>query len=202
MVAPVLSMYDFEQCDPRRCTGRRLARLGRLRSVPLAAPCRGVLLTPSGTQALSAGDREVAAAGGVAVVDCSWKRIDSVPLHRIRCVAGGQTRLLPYLQAANPVNYGRGQHLSCAEALAAALFILGWTHEAHQLLDGFSWGDSFWALNGDLLEAYAACDSSAQVVRVQGELLQRLEKERDEQRRAWDPYAGLDSSDGDQGDAP
>ena len=81
---------------------------------------------------------------------------------------------VPWLLASNPVNYGRPCKLNCAEALAATLFICGFAEDARRVLGKFTWGDSFEALNGDLLGRYAACADGAEVVAAQREFLDEM----------------------------
>ncbi|KAJ1555672.1 ribosome biogenesis protein tsr3, partial [Cladochytrium tenue] len=176
-----LAMWDFGHCDPRRCSGAKLARRGTVRRLRVGGTrFRGVVLTPAARQAVAPADRAVVAAAGVCVVDCSWARIDEVPFDRIR---SPNERLLPYLVAANPVNYGRPWKLNCVEALTACLFITGFDDEAHKLMANFSWGHAFHDLNREYLDAYRACTDSASVVRCQERLLERLTEE-DKVRRA------------------
>lgn len=170
-----LCMWDFEHCDQKRCTGSKLVRAGWVRKLRVGeGSFRGVVLSPLGQQSVSPADRPVVQSKGISVVDCSWARLDEIPWPKMRA---GHHRLLPFLVAANPVNYGRPMKLSCAEAVAATLFIVGLVDEAVQLLENFSWGGEFRKINAELLASYAACATSVEVVAVQTKWIARAERE-------------------------
>ncbi len=158
-----LYAYDARQCDPKRCTGRKLRRFGLVTFVPrpTAIPRGAIVLTPEAERALSPADASPAEASGIAVLDVSWKR-RSFPR-----VPQGTARALPYLLAANPVNYGKPFTLSSAEAFAAALVILGHEGHAREVLAKFAWGEQFLTLNREPLEAYRDAKDGAGVVRAQ-----------------------------------
>jgi hypothetical protein len=54
-----LRMWDFAQCDPKRCTGARLERRGVFRGMPLKQPFKGIVLSPNGTVSVSPADRPI-----------------------------------------------------------------------------------------------------------------------------------------------
>ena len=74
-----LAMWDLGQCDKRRCTGTRLSRQHVIEELRLGVPFPGVFLSPAGRACVSREDKELVAAKGLAVVDCSWHRLQEVP---------------------------------------------------------------------------------------------------------------------------
>ncbi|KAG2008131.1 DUF367 family protein [Coprinopsis cinerea AmutBmut pab1-1] len=139
-----VAMWDFNHCDPKRCSGKKLARQGLIKDLKVGSRFRGIVLSPKGKQIVSPSDRDIILNGGLAVVECSWARLDEVPFGKI---ASPHERLLPYLLATNPTNYGKPWRLNCVEALAAAFYLTGFDSYAEQLLSCFGWGGSFWRVN-------------------------------------------------------
>jgi len=155
-----LVIYHADQCDPKKCSGRKLARFELARLTRRIAYLRPFLvLSPFSEKALSPSDR---GARGLAALDCSWARAEEV-FARFRL----QERALPFLVAANPVNFGKPFKLSTVEALAAGLVILGEPKQADAILSKFSWGHVFLELNREPLAEYAAAKDSSEVVEIQ-----------------------------------
>jgi len=142
-----------------------------VKELRLGKPWTGVILSPVGTACVSRADADLVALKGIAVVDCSWNRLDEVPFAKIK---GAAPRLLPWMLAANPINYGKPCKLSCAEAFAATLCICGLREDAEVVMGQFGWGQSFFTLNDELLGIYAACDTAAEVIVAQNEYLNTM----------------------------
>ncbi|MCW7080742.1 MAG: DUF367 family protein [Candidatus Methanospirare jalkutatii] len=176
-----LYAYDAGDCDPKRCTVRRLAAFGLVKLVKLKHLRKSLLLFPTAEKALSPADAELARSGGIAVLDCSWRRFEASDFGG---AFGGVLRVkrnmraLPFLLAANPVNFGKPFVLSSAEAFAASLFILGEKELAFAVLGKFKWGHAFFQLNGEMLSAYEKAKNSTEVVEIQMRFLAALEKRR------------------------
>ncbi|BHF58392.1 ribosome bioproteinsis protein tsr3 [Sparganum proliferum] len=99
----ITAMWDLGQCDPRRCTGRKLVRFGLTRQLKLTEPFYGIVLTPTATQYLDPQtDHNIVERCGLGVIDCSWAQLDKTPFRKLKFSHG---RLVPYLLAVNPVNY-------------------------------------------------------------------------------------------------
>ncbi|KAI5951558.1 TSR3 [Candida jiufengensis] len=171
-----LAMWDFDHCDPKRCSGKKLERLGLIKNLRIGQKFQGIIVSPNGKSTVCPNDLELVEQQGAAVVECSWARLDEVPFQKL----GGSSkneRLLPYLVAANPVNYGRPWKLNCVEALAACFAIVGHIDWAELLLENFSWGLTFLKINDELLKVYQECSDSESVLNAQDEWLEKIQKE-------------------------
>lgn len=169
-----LGMWDFAQCDPKRCSGRKLCRLKMIEEFKVNQKFRGIILTPSGTRVISPADRDIIEQSGLAVVDCSWAELEKVPFAKL---PKGNERLLPFLVAANTVNYGKPYKLNCAEAFIAGLLICGLKEDAQKIMDKFSYGEEFYRLNAELWDIYAACRDGEEILAAQNAYLKRIDEE-------------------------
>ena len=135
----------------------------------------GLCLSPRGDGVISPADRATMADLGAAVIDCSWARLEETPFNKMK---SAQPRLLPWLVAANTVNYGKPCKLNCVEALAAAFYICGFPDTASLYMSKFSWGPAFLEINRHLLDQYSACANSQEVLEVQNKHLDLMEREK------------------------
>lgn len=166
--------WDLNHCDAKRCSGKRLMRLGLMRELHVGQKHPGVVVSPKAKSLISPADKSILEQYGAAVVEASWKRIEEVPFTRI---GGPNQRLLPYLIAANPTNYGRPWRLNCVEALAATFFICGHRDWAEDVLSTFSYGEAFIEINEAVLKKYAACKDEEEVKKAEEEWLAKIENE-------------------------
>jgi pre-rRNA-processing protein TSR3 len=161
-----LYFYDGKQCDPKKCSGRKLAKFGLARQVFKlnALPPASIVLMPTTRKVLSKDDLDIVRKSGISVLDLSWKATgDNFPTG----IKKSRQRALPFLVAANPVNYGKPFILSSVEAFAAALIILGHRGQAETLLSKFNWGETFLTLNKEPLEEYEKAANSAEIIEAQ-----------------------------------
>jgi pre-rRNA-processing protein TSR3 len=149
-------------------------KLGLMRDLHVGQKHSGVIISPNAKQTISPADRELMEQYGAAVVECSWARIKEVPWAKI---GGKCERLLPYLVAANSVNYGKPWRLNCVEALGAAFYICGHQEWAEEVLSHFSYGETFLEINSSILKRYAACKDEADIKKTEEAWMARLEKE-------------------------
>ena len=184
--------WDLNHCDAKRCSGKRLMRLGLMRELHVGQKHQGLVISPKGKQLCSPADREILEQYGAAVVEASWNRIEEVPFGKI---GGPNPRLLPYLIAANPTNYGKPWRLNCVEALAATFAICGHLDWAEEILSTFSYGQSFLDINEEVLQRYAEAENEAGVKKAEEDWLAKIENEwreghEDRETNKDDPWRG------------
>ncbi len=163
-----LFLYHAKQCDPKKCTGKKMARFGLVDLFEKIEriPSRSILLDPMAEKALSPQDKTKK---GITVLDCSWEEVERIFPRILKMRL--EHRALPYLVAANPVNFGRPFKLTSAEAFAAALYIIGKKQHSEMIMSKFNWGHTFLELNHEPLEEYSRAKDSQDVLRIQSEYM-------------------------------
>ncbi len=151
-----LQVLMFYQDDPKKCTAAKMVKFGLAQNIKKIGN-RGMVLDPFSEQILLPKDKSLINA--IVGIDCSWNLTDPVFSKKFN----GIKRKLPPLLAGNPVNYAKLNKLTTAEALAGALFILGFKEQSLELLDKFKWGHTFYDLNQNLLDEYSKLKNEEQV---------------------------------------
>ena len=170
-----ITLFHANQCDRRKCTGSKTWQLYKQNKLPFIdqfrfvkrisqIPRSSIVLNPLSETILTQSDRSIYYRFGITVLDCSWNKAED-----IFAKSFPNSRSLPRLIAANPVNYGKQAKLSSVEALAASLYFLTKAELAAKVLSYFNWGNQFLKLNQNLLTDYQSCTNSDEVAQVEKE---------------------------------
>ena len=151
------------QDDPKKSTMKKLERYGLAIQIPLSKIYNKLYLTPYSDSFLINSHRKLFEEKGLVVVDGSWNRINT-----IENLKGKNGKKLPLLLPVNPVNYGKPGKLSSLEALAAALYIMGYSELAENVISKYSWAQNFIKTNIDPLNDYMKCTCDNDCIRIQG----------------------------------
>ena len=154
-----LNVLMLKQDDPRKCSAAKLVKFNLAKPVTRTTS-RTLVLNPFSKKILLKSDRKLV--HSITGIDCSWNL--AVPAFKKPFT--GVARKLPPLLAGNPVNYSKLNKLTTVEALAAAVYILGYFDITMLLLDKFKWGHTFYALNKNLLEDYSKAISESDIIEI------------------------------------
>jgi len=165
-----LFVYHSNEDDPKKCSARKLNKFGfssletNIRKIPKG----GIVLSPFAEKSISKEDNEIARKNGIIAVDCSWNNAESCfNLLDIK----NKSRALPFVVAANPINYGKPFKLSTLEAFATALYILDEIEHAKEILKLYKWGPHFLTLNKEPLEEYRKAKNSIEIIKIMKEYI-------------------------------
>lgn len=157
-------IYEFNQCDPKRCSGRKLVKMNLIQSLPTKKYFNGIILSPNADTVISPKDSQHIEKYGIGLIDCSWAQLDKV---NFKSLPKRHNRLLPFVVAANQVNYGKAYKLNCVEALCAGLYICNFKEEAENLIADFCYGGAFMNLNRELMDLYSECEDANSIKQVE-----------------------------------
>ncbi|MFO8019494.1 MAG: DUF367 family protein [Promethearchaeia archaeon] len=139
-----LYCLHYGDCDPDKCTAIKLKKLNKLKFLDKITGKlkQAIFLNPFSSKEISLKDRRIVLKYGLVVIDCSWNKILNRNIPETQ-----NPRRLPSLVAANPINYGKWEKLSSAEAIIAALYLTGFSKNAKKLANLFRWGQEFLRIN-------------------------------------------------------
>jgi len=169
MKKPKLYAIYHRHDDPSKNTIMKAARHGLVRIIHHPPP-GAITLTPYTVNVIAPTDRVIIEKRGVCVIDCSWRR--RTPIQKASRTP--TARRLPILYAGNPINYAKPYTLSSIEALAATLYITGYTETAEQLLSLYKWGHTFKQLNQHLLQAYQEAKTRQEILQIECNEIKRV----------------------------
>ena len=154
-----LKVLMLKQDDPRKCSAAKLVKFGLAKPV-IRTASRTLILNPFSKKTLLKSDKKLV--HSITGIDCSW----NFAIPTFQKPFTGISRKLPPLLAGNPINYAKLNKLTTVEALAAAVYILGDSDLTHTLLKKFKWGDTFFALNKNLLQDYSKAQSESEILEI------------------------------------
>lgn len=157
-----IQVFMLRQDDPAKCTAAKLVKFGLARQVRRTSQ-NSLVLDPFAKKVILRSDAK--SVGSITAVDCSWELAQK---EFARSFSGLSCKLPPLL-AGNPVNYAKLEKLTTAESIAAALFIMKFDDKAHEVLDKFKWGHTFFELNVDLLSDYSNAETQEQISEISHE---------------------------------
>ena len=159
-----LIVYHANEDDPKKCSAKKLGRFGfaKVETNLNKIPRNMILLNPFAEKSLSKEDIGIAHKNGILALDYSWKNAEK---SFDFLDSKNNSRALPFVVAANPVNYGKPFKLTTLEAFATALFILDEEKMAADILNLYKWGPSFLVLNKEPLNDYQKATTSEEVVK-------------------------------------
>lgn len=155
----LVQVLMLNQDDPKKCTAAKLVKFG-LAKRTRRLPGKTILLNPYSNSFLIPRDRYIS--NSITAIDCSWNRAAEIFPHKVI----GVSRKLPPLFAGNPVNFSKIGKLTSAEALAGALYILGYESLSSKLMEKFKWGHTFLELNQNLLGDYSKLIDENEITRI------------------------------------
>lgn len=165
-----LIVYHANEDDPKKCSAKKLHKFGfvKLEKNIRKVPKHAILLNPFAKKSLSKEDIKIAKKNGILAIDCSWKNAENSFEYLNQ---ENISRALPFLVAANPVNYGKPFKLTTLEAFASALYILGEKEHAKDILNIYKWSPHFLELNKQPLEEYRLAKNSKEVIQIMMEYI-------------------------------